>query len=313
MRPLVARPRDASAVTRADRPDELDGGRHPVRADVEQRAGELGVQERGRRVPRLRRAGEHPHLGERRRADRAGVDRRLDRLDAGAEERVRRAADEHAGRGGGVEHLARVARRSWPAASRCRRACRRRSPAARRRRASPAASGTGRRRRRRGASSSSRRAGARGRARRPRARPRPGSTSAQATKRSASSRGPFGRYCALTLPQPISPTPSVGHGSASRSAASESATSSTGCSDGLSSSTTIRVAPARSRPPGDRRPVDLAVAGDDVLPRAVGLAAHVLGVHERAAAGQLAEHGDRVAPGDHQPADVRLVRRGPRR
>ena len=63
---------------------------------------------------------------------------------------------------------------------------------------------------------------------------------------------------------------------------------------------------------GDRRPIGFPVAGDHVLPRTVRLAAHVLGMHERAAARELAEHRDRVQAGDQQPADIRLLRH-PRR
>ena len=81
-----------------DRAEELDRRADGVRADVEQRPGELGVEERGGGMPALGRRVQQPDRRDRGRADPAFVDRGAQRLDAGAEERVRRAADEHAGR-----------------------------------------------------------------------------------------------------------------------------------------------------------------------------------------------------------------------
>ena len=87
----------ASAVTFATGPKSSIAVATAYGPEVHQRAGELGVQERGGGMPLLRRAGQQADLGDGGGADHAVVDRLLDRLDPGAEERVRRRADQHAG------------------------------------------------------------------------------------------------------------------------------------------------------------------------------------------------------------------------
>ena len=93
---------------------------------------------------------------------------------------------------------------------------------------------------------------------------------------------------------------------AAPSVASERATSASGSADGLSTSTTMPCAPAAAaarRWRASRRSRRRRATSSQPSPAG----AHVLGVHERAAPGQLAEHGDGIAPRDLEPAGVRLV------
>ena len=248
---------------------------------------------------------EHADLDERRRPDHAVVERGLDGLDAGAEERVRRTADEHAGGGGRVEHLAAALDAGGQrllgvdvlaGGDRLQRDV---GVQVRRREVQDdvdVVAGEQLVRRARLRPCSARALGAAS-----------GSTSAQATKRSASSRGPFGRYCALTLPQPISPTPSVGHGSASAQRRERAARRRRpGRSDGLSSSTTIR-----SRPPrrGRRRsPASRARRRRRSRPPTYRRPSGARPWRARAGSGRRARRASATGsrPGDAQPADVRL-------
>ena len=103
---LGARPRGQRAHA-ADGAEERHGGGHAVRAEVEQGAGQVRVEEGRRRVPGLRRAGEEVDVGHGGLADHAALQRVAQRLMPRPEEGVGRRADEHAGVRGGRQHLAR--------------------------------------------------------------------------------------------------------------------------------------------------------------------------------------------------------------
>ncbi len=80
-----------------DRAERLDERGQVVRAHVEQRSGTGLVEEVRVGVPAVRAGVLHHHGRGERRADRAGLDRPADGLQAGAEERVGRAAEQEAG------------------------------------------------------------------------------------------------------------------------------------------------------------------------------------------------------------------------
>ncbi len=101
----LARFRDGGAHL-CDGPEQLHEGRDVVRADVEQRAGALLEEEVRVRVPRLGAGALHERERGERHADRAALDETTGRLDARAEERVRRRGDAQSRSVGRVEQLA---------------------------------------------------------------------------------------------------------------------------------------------------------------------------------------------------------------